>query len=241
MTGIDIQELTVSRGGRPVVRDASINIKPGQITALLGPNGAGKSSLVLAVAGALPLDQGNVMLNGKNLARQRPDRIRAAGISAVPEGHKILTDLTVEENLRAAGSSLTISELKQAISEALAIFPELEPKLNQLGGTLSGGQQQMLALAQALVGKPKFLLADELSLGLAPLIVNRLMEVIVKIAKSGVGILLIEQYTTIALKIADWVYVLDRGSIRFSGPPADVKANQKILHDAYLAGKFDQT
>jgi branched-chain amino acid transport system ATP-binding protein len=240
MTSVDIQGLTVSRGGRPVVRNASINIRPGQITALLGPNGAGKSSLVLAIAGILPSEKGEVLFNGQNLARKRPEVIRAAGISAVPEGHQILTDLTVEENLKAAGSSLTKFELKKAISDALAVFPELESKLQHRGGNLSGGQQQMLALAHALVGKPQFLLADELSLGLAPVIVNRLMEVIVEITKSGVGVLLIEQYTTIALKIAQWVYILDRGMIRFSGLPADVKANPKILHDAYLAGKFEQ-
>jgi len=237
---IDIQNLTVSRGGRPVVRDVSLNIKQGKITALLGANGAGKSSLVLGLAGTLPLDKGGVFLDGQNLAHKRPEVIRAAGISAVPEGHQILTDLTVEENLKAAGSSLSKLELKEAVSEALTVFPELEPRLNQRSGTLSGGQQQMLALAQALVGKPRFLLVDELSLGLAPLIVSRLMEVVVAIAKSGIGVLLIEQYTTIALEIANWVYILDRGVIRFSGLPAEVKSNPKILHDTYLAGKFDQ-
>ncbi len=240
MSGIDIQGLTVQRGGRHIVRDASINIKPGQVTALLGPNGAGKSSLVLALAGVLPTEKGEVLLDGRNFAHKRPELIRAAGVSALPEGHQILTDLTVEENLRAAGSLLAKKELKKAISDALVVFPELEPKLHHRGENLSGGQQQMLARAQALIAKPRFLLADELSLGLAPMIVNRLMSVIVEIAQSGVGVLLIEQYTTLALEIANWVYVLDRGVIRFSGLPAEVKANPKILHDTYLAGKFDQ-
>jgi branched-chain amino acid transport system ATP-binding protein len=240
VTGVYVYGLTVSRGGRPVVRDASINIRPGQITALIGPSGAGKSSLVLAVAGVLQPDKGEVLLEGRDFAHKRPEIIRAAGISAVPEGHQILTELTVEENLKAAGSLLSIPDLKQAISEVLAVFPELESKLKARAGNLSGGQQQMLALAQALIGKPRFLLVDELSLGLAPMVVTRLMEVVVEIAKSGVGVLLIEQYTTIALKVAHWVYVLDRGTICFSGPPSEIRANPNILHEAYLAGKFDQ-
>lgn len=237
-TGIEIQELTVSRGGRPVVRKASLSIEPGQITALLGPNGAGKSSLVLAMAGVLQPDSGHVRLGGLDLTGQRPEVIRAAGIAAVPEGHQILTDLTVEENMRAAGSFLPKSALARAVAEALAVFPELEPRVTQRAGNLSGGQQQMLSLAQALISKPKYLLADELSFGLAPLIVTRLMGVVEEIAQSGIGVLLIEQFTTIALKLAHRVYVLDRGVIRFDGSPAEIKANPDVLHDTYLAGKF---
>ena len=236
--GIEIQGLTVSRGGRPVVREASLSIEPGKITALLGPNGAGKSSLVLALAGVLRPDAGQVRLDGRDLTGQRPEVIRMAGVAAVPEGHQILTELTVEENLRAAGNHLPHLELKKAMAGALGVFPELTPKVAQRAGTLSGGQQQMLALAQALVSRPRYLLADELSFGLAPLIVVRLMEVIVEIAKSGVGVLLIEQYTTIALKLAHRVYVLDRGVIRFDGSPTEIKANPDVLHAAYLAGDF---
>jgi branched-chain amino acid transport system ATP-binding protein len=237
-TGIEIQELTVSRGGRPVVRNASLAIEPGQITALLGPNGAGKSSLVLALAGLLKPDSGQVRLAGLNLTGQPPELIRAAGIAAVPEGHQILTDLTLEENLRAAGSFLSKSALTGAVADALTVFPELKPRLTQRAGNLSGGQQQMLSLAQALVGKPKYLLADELSFGLAPLIVSRLMGVVTEIAQSGIGVLLIEQFTTVALKLAHRVYVLDRGVIRFDGSPAEIQANPDVLHDTYLAGKF---
>jgi len=239
--GIDIQGLTVSRGGRPVVRDASLSIAPGKITALLGPNGAGKSSLVLAIAGALKPDVGQIRLDGNDLAGKRPEVIRAVGIAAVPEGHQVLTDLTVEENLLAAGSMHPRPELKTALADALKVFPELEPKLSQRAGNMSGGQQQMLALAQALMCKPRFLLADELSFGLAPLIVTRLMLVIEDIAAAGVGVLLIEQFTTIALKIAHHVYVLDRGAIRFDGSPNEIKANPEILHATYLAGQFDPT
>jgi branched-chain amino acid transport system ATP-binding protein len=238
-SGIEVQHMTVSRGGRPVVRDVSLSIEPGKITALLGPNGAGKSSLVLAMAGALKPDSGQVRLDGRDMTGQRPELIRAAGVAAVPEGHKVLTQLSVEDNLLAAGSVLSKADLKTAVSDALAVFPELEPRAAQRAGTLSGGLQQMVALAQALVSKPRYLLADELSFGLAPLIVARLMDVIADIARSSVGVLLIEQFTTIALKIAQRVYVLDHGVIRFDGSPAEIKDNPGILHAAYLAGDFN--
>ena len=237
--GIEVEQLTVSRGGRPVVRNASLAIEPGKITALLGPNGAGKSSLVLAMAGALKPDSGQVRIDGRAVTGQRPEMIRAAGVAAVPEGHKVLTQLSVEDNLIAAGSMLSKVDLKKAVADALAVFPELEPRSAQRAGTLSGGLQQMVALAQALVSKPRYLLADELSFGLAPLIVSRLMDVIADIARSGVGVLLIEQFTTIALKIAQRVYVLDHGVIRFDGSPAEIKNNPSILHAAYLAGDFN--
>lgn len=236
--GIQVQGLRVQRGGRPVLRDVSLSIAPGKITALLGPNGAGKSSLVMALAGALPIEAGTVQLDGRDLARQAPEKIRAAGIAAVPEGHQVLTALTVRENLQAAGSMLSYAAMQNAVTGALKVFPELEPKLSQRAGNLSGGQQQMLALAQALVCQPKFLLADELSFGLAPLIVTRLMRVIQEIASSGVGVLLIEQFTTIALQLASHVYVMDRGVIRFDGSPEAIHADPSILHAAYLAGEF---
>jgi branched-chain amino acid transport system ATP-binding protein len=221
------------------VRNASLVIEPGKITALLGPNGAGKSSLVLAMAGALKPDAGQVQIDRRDVAGQRPEMIRAAGVAAVPEGHKVLTQLSVEDNLLAAGSMLSKADLKKAVSDALAVFPELEPRAAQRAGTLSGGLQQMVALAQALVSKPRYLLADELSFGLAPLIVSRLMDVIADIARSGVGVLLIEQFTTIALRIAQRVYVLDHGVIRFDGSPDELKQNPGILHAAYLAGDFN--
>lgn len=235
---LEIQRLTVSRGGRPVIREVSLSIEPGKITALLGPNGAGKSSLVLAIAGVLRPDSGQVRLNGRDLAGQRPEIIRSAGVAAVPEGHQVLTDLTVEENMRAAGSLLSKSELDEAVNNALSVFPELEPRVSQRAGDLSGGLQQMLSLTQALISKPKYLLADELSFGLAPLIVTRLISVTEEIAKSGVGVLLIEQFTSVALKLAQRVYVLDRGVIRFDGSPAKIKANPEVLQATYLTGEF---
>ena len=236
--GLEVKALEVSRGGRPVLRQVSLGVEPGRVTALLGANGAGKSTLVLAMAGVLQPDAGQVLIDGSDFAGKPPDVIRMAGVSAVPEGHQVLTDLTAEENLIAAGSQLSRVELKRAIDYALSVFPELQSWLKQPAGTMSGGQQQMVALAQALVTRPKYLLFDELSLGLAPLIVQRLVSVVEQVVQEGIGVLLIEQFTTLALKLAHQVYVLDRGVICFEGTPAELEANPGVLHDAYLAGKF---
>lgn len=230
-----VEGLTVRRGGRPVLRDVSLALRSGSITALLGPNGAGKSSLVQTMAGVLQPEAGRVLLNGANLVGRRPEAIRAAGIATVLEGHQVLSDLSVEENFRAAGSQWPVAVLEQHVAEVFAIFHELKPKARQKAGTLSGGQQQMVALGHALMCRPAFMLVDELSLGLAPLVVQRLMGVIQEIARGGVGILLIEQFTHLALKVADAVYVIDRGAIRFQGTPAEVQANPQVLHEAYLA------
>jgi branched-chain amino acid transport system ATP-binding protein len=236
--GLAVKALDVSRGGRPVLRQVSLEVEPGRVTALLGANGAGKSTLVLTIAGALKPDAGQVLIDGSDFAGKPPDVIRMAGVAAVPEGHRVLTALTAEENLTAAGSQLSRVELKRAIDYALTVFPELKAWLKQPAGTMSGGQQQMVALAQALITRPKYLLFDELSLGLAPLIVQRLMLVVEQVVQEGIGVLLIEQFTTLALKLAQQVYVLERGAICFGGTPAELEANPGVLHDAYLAGKF---
>jgi branched-chain amino acid transport system ATP-binding protein len=236
---LEIQSISVQRGPRLVLQEISLTVMPGRVTALLGANGAGKSSLVLTIAGALKPVSGRIRVDGRDLTGQRPEIVRAAGVAAVPEGHHILTDLSVVENLIAAGSRLKTSDLASAQADALAIFPELGERLGQRAGTMSGGQQQMLAIAQALMARPKYLLFDELSLGLAPLIVKRLSAVVEQIARSGIGVLLIEQFTTVALKLADQVAVLDRGALCFSGTPAELAASPSVLHDAYLAGTFE--
>jgi branched-chain amino acid transport system ATP-binding protein len=230
-----IQALRLARGGKEVLHDVDLEVGPGRITALLGPNGAGKSSLVLAIAGALPVTSGAVLLDGLPMNGLRPEEIRRRGIAAVPEGHRVLTELTALENLLVAGNHLERAARDAAVEKALDTFPELREKLAARAGDLSGGQQQMLVLAQAIVGHPRYLLADELSFGLAPVIVARLVPVIEQLASSGVGVLLIEQYTTIALRIAHHAYVMDRGRIRFSGSPETLRQDPDILHSAYLA------
>ena len=166
---------------------------------------------------------------------QRPDSVRAKGVAAVPEGHQVLNDLSVEDNLKVAGCHLTRAQLQLGARRyALDTFPELRERLRVRSGDLSGGQQQMVALAQAIIGKPRYLLADELSFGLAPVIVARLVPVLQKLASEGVGVLLIEQFTHIALKISHAAYVMERGRICFSGEPQELIGNPEILHSAYL-------
>jgi branched-chain amino acid transport system ATP-binding protein len=233
--GLTTTGLTVMRGGRQVIHGIDMEIRPGRITTLLGANGAGKSTVVLALVGALASTGGGITLDGKAINGMRPEAVRRLGVAAVPEGHKVLTGLTVEENLRVAGTHLRRAELERAVEEALETFPELRTRYDVQAGQLSGGQQQMVVLAQAIVSRPRYILADELSFGLAPVIVARLVPVITKLAEMGVGILLIEQFTHIALKIAHHAYVMERGRIRFSGEPGELVKNPDILHSAYLA------
>jgi branched-chain amino acid transport system ATP-binding protein len=234
--GLSVAGLAVERGGKLVIHGVDVEIVPGKITALLGANGAGKSSLVLAIAGALPVARGQILLDGKSIKGMRPENVRRLGMVAVPEGHRVLTDLTVEENLRVAGTALGRRELDGAVERALETFPELKARYTVRAGALSGGQQQMLVLGQAIVSQPRYILADELSSGLAPMIVARLVPVLEAFAAKGVGVLLIEQFTHIALRISHHAYVMERGRIRFSGEPEQLRQNPDILHSAYLAG-----
>jgi branched-chain amino acid transport system ATP-binding protein len=233
---LSVSGLTVARGGKPIIHGVDIEIPPGKITALLGANGAGKSSLVLSIAGALPVERGQITLDGKPINGLRPENVRRLGVVAVPEGHRVLGELTVEENLRVAGTALARRALDAAVERALETFPELKTRLGARAGTLSGGQQQMLVLAQAIVSEPRYILADELSFGLAPVIVARLVPVLEAFAAKGIGVLLIEQFTHIALRISHHAYVMERGRIRFSGEPEALRQNPDILHSAYLAG-----
>ena len=223
--------ITVARGGRPVVHDVSLEIPPGEVTALLGPNGAGKSTLVLAVAGVLRPLAGSIELGGR-----RPERIRAAGVAVVPEGRRLLSDLSVEDNLNVATYALTREEARSGREYALELFPELTKRLDLAARSLSGGEQQMLVLAQALVSKPGFILIDELSLGLAPVIVKRLVPTIRAVAESGVGVLLIEQFATVALGLANRAHVMDRGRIQFTGLASELRARPELLQSSYLPG-----
>jgi branched-chain amino acid transport system ATP-binding protein len=231
-----LEGFTVARNGRPVVSDVNLRIPRGEVTALLGPNGAGKSSLVLSVAGVLRSESGSVKLDGQDLTGRRPEMIRQRGVAVVPEGRRLLSELTVDDNLSVACYSLSREDAQAGRAYALELFPELGQRLDTAARSLSGGEQQMLVLAQALVSKPSFMLIDELSLGLAPVVIKRLIPTIRTVAESGVGVLLIEQFATVALGLANQVHVMDRGRIEFSGSAAELKENPDLLHSSYLLG-----
>jgi branched-chain amino acid transport system ATP-binding protein len=231
---LQLEGITVARGGREVVSDVSLEIPQGEVTALLGPNGAGKSSLVLAVAGVLPVEGGSVRVGEQRLTGRRPEKVRAAGVAVVPEGRRLLPELTVDDNLQVATYSLPQLVARERRAEALELFPELKPRLDAKGRSLSGGEQQMVVLAQALVSQPKFILIDELSLGLAPVVLKRLIPTIRTVADSGVAVLLIEQFATIALGLAHRAYVLEGGRLRFSGLASELKERPELLESAYL-------
>lgn len=230
---LQVQGLTVQDGSRTAVHNVDLTVDPGKVTAVIGANGAGKSELVLALAGILPVTSGIVLLDGKPLAARSPEAVRRAGIAAVPEGHRVLTDLSIDDNLRAAGS-LIKGGLEARLAETYAIFPELAERKPQLAGTLSGGQQQMVALAHALMCRPRYLLIDEMSLGLAPLIVKRLLGVVTDLKARGTGILLIEQFTDLALGVAESAIVLRGGKMRYNGPAQVLAQDAKRLHEAYF-------
>src|SRR5580700_11003111 len=241
MNALQIADLTVERGGRAVVKQVTVEIPAGQVTALLGPNGAGKSTLVLAVGGVLRPMAGSVRLDEADLTASRPERIRQAGVAIVPEGRRLLPDLTVEDNLRVASYALAREQAQAGRTRVLELFPQLTQRLSAPARTLSGGEQQMVVLAQALIGQPRYLLIDELSLGLAPVVVSRLIPVIAAVAESGTGMLLIEQFATVALGLANHAHIMEGGRIRFSGPSSELRDNPALLRSAYLLrGSTDQ-
>lgn len=231
---LTIRSLSVQRGAQPVLDDVSLTLAQGKILALLGPNGAGKSTLVSTVAGEIAPASGTITLGERSLIGLKPQHIRRHGVAAVPEGHRVLRSLSVEDNLNAATAFLPRRAATEAYDHALEIFPELRDKLTLPAGHLSGGQQQMLSLAQALMTRPKFVLADEMSFGLAPVIVRRLIPLLKRVADQGVGILLIEQYTAMALEIADRVAVLSRGRVIAEDDVARFRDDPGAVRDLYL-------
>jgi len=234
VTTLRIEGLSVPRANRLILRDVSLEITPGEVTALLGPNGTGKSTLVLAVAGVLRPTAGRILLGDQDLTKRRPEKIRRAGVAVVPEGRRLLPELTVADNLRVATYSLENGEAESGVEYALDLFPELRPRMDTTARDLSGGQQQMVVLAQALASRPAVLLVDELSLGLAPLVVKRLVPSLAAVAASGVGVLLIEQFAHVALGLARRAYVLGGGRIRYEGTAQELKEHPELLHSAYL-------
>ena len=240
MSELTVHDLTVARGGRTVVRNANITVNSGEVVALLGPNGAGRSSTILAMCGLLPVTGGTVSVDGKVLTGLRPDQVRRSGVSTVLENHRVLADLTVLDNLKVAGGRKG-AERRRRIDTVLETFPELVAHLERPAGQLSGGQQQMLALGQALANQPSFLLIDEMSMGLAPVVVSRLLAALRTLAADGIGVLLVEQFAHLALSISDRAHVMARGQLVFSGAAGELDRDPDLLHRLYMGAGVDES
>lgn len=222
------EHLTVRRSELPVVRDVSFALPAGRVCTLLGVNGAGKTSLLEALSGILPAAKGDILLDGVRINGWRPDRRARAGIAHVEEGRSVFPSMTVEENLRVAAGPRT------AIEPAFELFPELVKRRTVRAGLLSGGEQQMLVVARATLREPSVLLLDELSLGLAPSIVARLLAAVRLLADAGRAVLLVEQFASLALEIADHALVMRHGEIVFSDAAAALRGEDAMLQELYL-------
>jgi ABC-type branched-subunit amino acid transport system ATPase component/MFS family permease len=222
---------------RQVLFDIDIDIKEGEIVALLGTNGAGKSTLLKAIGGVVEADCGAVVLDGRDITHAPPNEIAAMGISQMPGGQGVFGSLTISENLQLAGwtNRRRPEEVRSATNEVLDVFPVLAQRLDTSAADLSGGQQQMLALGMAFIAKPRVLLIDELSLGLAPVIVGQLLPILRRMAADGVAVVLVEQSVNVALTVAERAYFMERGRILFSGPTADLLARPDLLRSVFLS------
>jgi branched-chain amino acid transport system ATP-binding protein len=231
---LEVRDLRVSYGAAPAVDGASLEVRAGGIVVVLGPNGAGKTTLINAMAGLLQPDAGALIMDGTPLRDVPPHRFCDYGVALVPEGRRLFTALTVRENLEMGGyRPAARSRRAETMAEVCSLFPVLAARLDAPAGTLSGGQQQMLAIGRALMALPKLLLLDEPSLGLAPAIVVELFRVIREVNARGVAVLLVEQNVAAALDIAQWAYVLEEGRIVAQGPPGELRAQPQIQR-AYL-------
>jgi branched-chain amino acid transport system ATP-binding protein len=228
---LEIEGMTAGYGGIVVLRDLSLRVAEGEIVALLGPNGAGKTTTLLTVSGLLTPISGEVRVLGRTTKELGPARIARAGVAHVPEDRSLFTQLSVAENLRLAARGRG----RAASAEALEWFPELERLLRRQAGLLSGGEQQMLAVARALLQRPKLLLVDEMSLGLAPVIVHRLLPVLPRIAReTGAGVLFVEQHVDLALRVADRAIVLNRGAVAMAGTAKELRESRAVIESSYI-------
>ncbi len=230
---LSLRGLVAGYDGVPVVRGLSLEVAAGEVVALLGPNGAGKTTTLLTVSALLPAMEGEVEVLGEPVTpRTRPHRLARRGVAHVPEDRALFSQLTVRENLAVGGAQ---DRRGASLAQVLEYFPALEALLDRKAGLLSGGEHQMLALARALVRRPKLLLVDEMSLGLAPVIVERLVPVVRRVADElGTGVLLVEQHVAVALQVADRGYVLNHGEVMAQGPAADLAADHHLLAASYL-------
>ena len=234
---LKIENLYVNYGGIEAVKGISLDVPDGSIITLVGANGAGKSTTLRSIVGLVKARSGSITLDGEELLGMSTTDIVAKGITLVPEGRRVFPDMTVLENLKI-GAYLRKDNLKDDIERVYALFPRLKERSWQAAGTLSGGEQQMLAVGRALMSKPKIIMMDEPSLGLAPIIVQGIFNIIREINKQGTTVLLIEQNANMALKTADYGYVMETGRISLAGTGAELLANEQVK-ELYL-GKSKQ-
>ncbi|CAM4215983.1 ABC transporter domain-containing protein [Bordetella tumbae] len=230
---LQVQGLNAGYGKIQILHDVDMIVKPGEIVALLGPNGAGKSTLMRALSGLLPWMSGDVVFAGKSLRGATPRDAAQAGLVHVIEGHHVFTQLSVQDNLALAGYDISRTERQERIRDALAFFPEIEAKRHDRAGALSGGQQQMLVVAQGLVKRPRLLILDEPSAGLSPVLVDRVFEVAARLRDTGTSVLLVEQLVEKSLVLADRVYAMAHGEIVLQADTSEADL-QTRLEDAYF-------
>ena len=237
MALLEIRNLKVNYGPIQAVRGIDITVEEGGIVALLGANGAGKTTTLRTVSGVIKPSGGSIQLAGQEISQLRACKVARMGINMSPEGRLVFAGLTVEENLRAGAYCIrSRAETEKNMKRVLTLFPRLEERLRQQAGTLSGGEQQMLAIARALMASPKLLMLDEPSLGLAPLVIKDIFRTLQEIRSEGTTILIVEQNALATLKIADYAYVLELGKISMQGPAEELIHDEKLI-EAYLGNK----
>ncbi|HHX07368.1 MAG TPA: ABC transporter ATP-binding protein [Erysipelothrix sp.] len=231
---LSIENLKVSYGPIAALKGIGLEVYPGQVVAILGANGAGKTTLLKTISGWVKSQEGSILFENQDLTKMEMEKITNLGISQSPEGRQIFYDLTVMDNLRTGSFTLNSKqEIAKNFEFVFSLFPILKERETQIAGTLSGGEQQMLAIGRALMSSPKVLLLDEPSLGLAPLIVKNILEITRDIAQQGVSVVIVEQNAKQTLKIADYGYVLELGKINQQGPAAELLASSSLI-EAYL-------
>ena len=236
---LEVADLHVRYGVVEAVSGIDLSVKPGEVSLVLGPNGAGKSTTLNAVAGLVPPASGDISVDGRSIASLPPHQVLRRGVALVPEGRRVFSPLTIEENLRLGGHTRPRGDVRESLVRVYDMFPILGDRRESAAGLLSGGEQQMLAFGRALMSEPRIVLLDEPSMGLAPTVVDTIIEKVVLMAEQGIGVLMVEQNAEAGLDIASEVRVVNRGAVVFQGPAAQVRSDASVLHaflgDAALA------
>lgn len=235
MSLLKVDDIHVHYGSIHAIKGISFEVNEGEIVTLIGANGAGKSTILNTVSGLMRPTSGKISFDGKEIAGTPAHKIVSTGLALCPEGRRVFLDMSVQENLEMGGYTRSASEIAASIADVYERFPRLKERFKQRAGTLSGGEQQMLAMGRALISKPKLLMLDEPSMGLAPILVDQIFEIIKELHAAGTTILLVEQNAQVALSIADRAYVLETGTISMSGVARELLADDRV-RKAYLGG-----